>query len=115
MTQITGPHGAVVEIDPNDAKTAISKLKEMGYEVFVSHKRWMAGVPELHPMFGSFTIIKKLGGKPSPKGGTTTVTLTDATGTLLASGSAFCSQLDNFDRKLGTRIALGRALKEMIT
>lgn len=46
------------------------------------------------------------------RGGATVVNVTDPLG-YTKSGTALCSYKDQFNRKLGLRIALGRALKEL--
>ena len=46
-----------------------------------------------------------------PKGGQTTVYV--SRDGVFAEGIAVCSPRDNYDRKLGAQIALGRALKQM--
>lgn len=49
-----------------------------------------------------------------PRGGVTVARLTDdETGVILGHGEAWCSPWDNFNRKLGKTIALGRALKQL--
>lgn len=47
------------------------------------------------------------------KGGTTTVKLLNEAGDVLAEAEAVCSPLDNYNRKLGVTIALGRAQKKL--
>lgn len=46
-----------------------------------------------------------------PRGGETLVQVYDDDGQWLASGSAHCSDLDNYNKKLGRLIATGRAMK----
>jgi hypothetical protein len=113
---IRGNH-EVVDVDPTDEKTAITKLKLMGFKVFVSHRRWIDGQPvpaakDIAPAHTAFKI-KRTGFRPAPKGGATIVRITDADGAELASATAYCSLGDNFNRQRGTQIALGRAVKEL--
>jgi len=70
----------------------IEELKKMGYDVKVYHSH----------------------NKNQPKGGETKVSLKlPGYSWKNAIGHSVCSNKDNFNRKLGTRIALGRALKEL--
>lgn len=71
---------------------SVDDLRNLGYKVKVFHDR-----------------IKNKNGELSPKGGKTRVFLTDHNGNT-AEGIAKCSTLDGFSRKLGVRIAIGRAL-----
>jgi hypothetical protein len=50
---------------------------------------------------------------PHPRGGVTKVFIEDENGDVQASGTAFCSMADNFCRKIGRKIATGRALKRL--
>jgi hypothetical protein len=82
----------------------IAELREQGYEVDVNHVRKMSldmsrrdGVPTNY-------VIE-------PRGGATTVTLTK--GEKSVYGHAICSDRDNYNRKIGLAIALGRACKEL--
>lgn len=52
-------------------------------------------------------------GTPLGRGGFTTCSLVDAAGYVVAQGHAECHENDNFNRKLGRTIALGRALKDL--
>ena len=70
----------------------VKELKEMGWQVTVRHAR------------------RKIDGKPTPKGGTTSVVLVDDNNFSFF-GLANCSDRDTYDRKLGVKIALGRAMK----
>lgn len=113
MTRIIGLHGATAEVDPNDPQAAIKKLKDLGFAVYVSHKRQTVPQPYVRkyvpPM--SSHELKEEGLVPHPKGGATIVTI--AHGESAWKGAAYCNDLDNFNRKLGTRIALGRALEKV--
>jgi hypothetical protein len=50
---------------------------------------------------------------PSPKGGETIAKIFDPEGNEVMQGRATCSPLDPFNRSLGRKIALGRALKNL--
>ena len=75
-------------------KMTVKELRQMGYTVKVRHNRLYE--------FG------RIGYKS--KGGLTEVNIYYG-GALLAEGKARCSDNDNYDRKLGVAIALGRAIK----
>lgn len=71
----------------------IKELKEEGYEVRIRHARLRGKQHEL-----------------KPKGGLTYVYITDKENKTLGIGKSVCSREDNFNRKLGATIALGRAI-----
>ncbi len=48
----------------------------------------------------------------SAKGGNTTIEITTPEGLNLV-GTAQCSMMDNWDRKIGNQIALGRAISKL--
>lgn len=74
--------------------TTVQQLREDGYTVKVRHNR-----------------NTQLGVVVDPKGGSTEVRIEkDGIG---ANGEAVCSTKDNYSRKIGRNIALGRALKEL--
>ena len=83
----------------------VHDLRKRGFKVRVWHDRCYRE----KGMFGGLTL--------QSKGGATEVlvTLPDEVGVRTASavGIAECSPKDNFDRKRGVRIALGRALKQL--
>lgn len=62
---------------------------------------------------GTRQLLKKNNLTPSPRGGVTWVDLYDKHGRFIAEGRADCSEHDNYSRKLGRQIALGRALKKV--
>ena len=85
----------------------VKDLKERGYEVYVSHFRC---TPQSSLLFTTKELKDK--NKPiSAKGGLTYVTLKGPYFSITE--LAECSLKDNFSRKLGTTIALGRALKTL--
>lgn len=56
---------------------------------------------------------KRKGVKLLPFGGITFVDIEDENGVILSSGSAICSMLDGYNKKIGRMIATGRALKDL--
>lgn len=70
----------------------VKSLRQSGFKVRVLHRR---------------NLLQD--GTPSCKGGSTTVEITTPEGKDV-SGTAKCRQDERFDRKLGVKIALGRAL-----
>lgn len=92
-----------------------AEAKALGFDVFVRHERC-----EEYSGWAILTRHTALDiknghgrrGTVSSKGGTTIVILRRATGETI-DGYAYCSLLDNYNRKLGTTIALGRALKKL--
>lgn len=108
--------------NPNEA---IERLRYLGYNVDVRHTRFsekaietaLAERESRPPKFEG--KLDYDGSGISPKGGITQITISrkvSATdGVLcfwqkLVSGTAVCSPYDNFDKNLGMRIALGRAI-----
>lgn len=73
-----------------------------GYTVKFRHTRNKHG-QTINP--GSGTI--------SPRGGTTHAFVYDAERNLVATGYADCNEKDNYNKKIGRDISLGRALKEL--
>lgn len=74
----------------------VSDLRKLGYKVFVSHIR-VLNMEDQSPNFVAF-----------PRGGKTIVEIHTPDGVL--SGAAFCSLEDNYSKKTGVKIAIGRAL-----
>jgi hypothetical protein len=81
----------------------IKDLRRQGYKVRVIHCR---PVVEIIKFSG---ILKEV----SAKGGTTRIEITTPDKQHDAFGEAVCSNQDNFNRKTGNSIALGRALKQL--
>lgn len=73
----------------------IEELRKIGYKVRVHHHRKM-----------SLEGINSRGGK-------TVVEVTTPDGTTLV-GMSRCSRKENFDKRMGVRIALGRAMKSLV-
>ena len=116
-----------------NTKDAIDKLEEVGFRVHVRHERpvadWYDGRFEYTGLYMTKAELDASRGNGTTtndarfedKGGTTVVTIDDviAGGDLFVEGVAYCRPDDDrgpgdqFNRKLGTRIALGRALKQL--
>ncbi len=98
----------------------VATLRNLGFKVFVTHKRiWESGGPGLltkkeAAAKGLDTIRNTpfFSKKSCPHIAETIVAVYDKqTGDLLAKGVSQCGRKDTFNRKLGTSIALGRAIK----
>ena len=84
-------------------KIDVESLRRSGYKVRVHHHR-------------KLTRVAKLDGKAlvaAARGGRTVIEITTPDGETLI-GTARCSRKENFNKKLGVRIALGRALKGVV-
>jgi len=71
----------------------VEDIKQLGYKIRVFHDR-----------------TKNKDGSISPRGGSTTVEITDNHGHT-ALGKARCHERDNFVKRIGIMVAIGRALK----
>lgn len=94
----------------------MQKVAPEGSKIYVTHFRYTDGY-KLHPILKNPVLMpakeireSKLGFHS--KGGMTEVFVTLSDGRE-ALGHALCSRKDNFNRKIGRNIALGRALKEL--
>jgi hypothetical protein len=58
-------------------------------------------------------ITQSLNSELQPRGGITVADIFDSKGHLLVSASANCSTQDNYCKRIGRDIAVGRALKEL--
>jgi len=91
----------------------LARLRDLGFDVRVTHLRILEG-GTLAPM-----RVAKIGGlRIEPHGGETRVEILSAAGEtavsrILATGEARCSKRDNFCKRMGMQIALGRALKNL--
>lgn len=87
--------------------TTVQELRNNGYKVKVMHNRLYNGRfkwqrPNIDNQ--SFGCIID----PDPKGGSTHIIIDSPTGSRYE-GIAICSKEDNYHKKLGVRIALGRS------
>ena len=81
----------------------IKDLRQKEYKVRVMHTR-------------RYNTVHKISGPAvqlSARGGSTTIEITTPDGKSNVVGKAVCSVEDNFNRKLGNSIALGRALQQL--
>ncbi len=79
----------------------VKQLRQSGYKVRVLHTRNYKLVEHLD------NITKQV----TAKGGTTTIEITTPDGKNLT-GVAHCSNQDSYNKRLGVRIAIGRALSQ---
>ena len=90
--------------EETNSTLSIKNLRRRGWKVRVMHSR-------------HYFLKDRLDGKStevSPKGGITIIEITSPDKTINASGKAVCSDQDNYDRKVGNSIALGRAYKDAL-
>lgn len=83
---------------------SIKTLRQRGYKVRVIHDRKYT---KDNVFFG--VQHKRI----SPRGGLTTIELTTPDKKITVSGKAKCSIEDNYNKKVGNSIALGRAFKSL--
>ena len=95
-------------------KLTIRNLRRQGYKVRVLHFRNFI----LNSINSNLKITSSKGiiasyDKPLPKGGSTIIELTTPDKLQTVRGSAVCSVKENYNKKLGNSIALGRAYKKL--
>lgn len=78
-------------------QSTLNHLKQLGWRFEIHHNR---------PSYP--------GGELAPKGGITEVVVITPSG-LMVIGSARCSESDNYNKRIGTCIAAGRAYKTIVT
>lgn len=107
-------------------KEKIERLAKEGFTVDVRHGRLGRLHPALlerasgeePPMLNVETwtvqeLRERFGWAPHPRGGRTEVSITNTeTGEQVAFHIALCNPIDNYNKKLGVQIALGRALAQ---
>lgn len=97
--------------NPTNSRISVKNLRQGGFKVRVGHYRYtnikIINDPDMPILSSSFTEFQKPFGV-NPKGGKTTIELTKDG--IDAKGEAICCLEDNYNRKLGVKIALGRAL-----
>jgi hypothetical protein len=81
----------------------VKSLRQKGYKVRVFHSRLVVESEEDEITTRRF----------NERGGSTEVQIFNDTGSWVTTGNAVCSDKENYDRKKGVRIALGRALDKM--
>ena len=79
----------------------IKQLRQQGYKVRVRHSRYFRA-----KYAGDQATVHA-------RGGSTTIDITTPDKIHTVTGESFCSLEDNFNRKVGNQIALGRALKNL--
>jgi len=84
-------------------KHTIKSLRQAGYKVRVLHTRHLTSH---NKMSG---IVHEI----SNNGGSTTIEVTTPDQTRTVIGKAVCSLEDNFNRRVGNEIALGRAMQQL--
>lgn len=82
---------------------SIKNLRQSGWKVRVLHQRcyFLRG------------RLNETSAEVCAKGGLTEIQITSPDKKINASGKSICSDEDNFNRKVGNAIALGRAWKEV--
>lgn len=83
----------------------IKELESKGYKVDINHIRVVSELSEAQKKF------TKREYSLNSKGGITTAHIYDDFDKEISSGVAYCSMKDNYNKKLGALIALGRAKK----
>lgn len=81
----------------------IKQLRQTGWKVRVMHLR---NKDIFHSIDGEYPVVSNFGGS-------TTIEVTTPDGAITGIGKALCSNKDNFNRRLGNSIALGRALEHI--
>jgi hypothetical protein len=87
---------------------SLHDLEAIGCKVRISHLRKVENGSPIPDVTLPKGVAIKHGFTVKPKGGITTVTIQWPTG-YRSQGYAICSDQDNFSRKIGREIALGRA------
>lgn len=77
-------------------------FQNLGYEVEVTHERQLT-----HPPL----TMDQVAATTSPRGGKTTVEVLDKDHNVVASGVAVCSGKDNYNKRIGVAIAMGRLVQ----
>jgi hypothetical protein len=88
--------------EETNSTLSIKNLRRRGWKVRVLHQR-------------NYFLRDRFDGtssEVSAKGGVTEIQITSPDKMINVSGKAVCSEEDNYDRKVGNAIALGRAWKE---
>ena len=85
----------------------VEELRKAGYKVKVRHNR----VPKSGIKLDAGEALSPCGF--APKGGSTEVNIYDQQNELVTGYTAFCCPKDQYNRKIGKNIALGRALKQV--
>jgi hypothetical protein len=85
----------------------VQELRKQGFKVRVLHSRLYNGYHKWQ--VGDREHVKNYGPlDPDPKGGSTEIVIDSPTGEHYR-GTAICSRKENYNKKMGVRIALGRS------
>lgn len=90
----------------------VQDLRQNGYKVMVLHRRLYNGEYRSDannkpvPVINHGIVVYYI--EPDPKGGSTTVIIDSPCGKHFE-GRSICNKQDNYDKRLGVRIALGRS------
>lgn len=85
----------------------VQELRNKGFKVRVLHNRLYNGYHKWQ--VGDREHVKNYGPlDPDPKGGSTEIVIDSPTGAHYH-GTAICSRKENYNKKMGVRIALGRS------
>lgn len=90
----------------------VESLRKLNWKVRVTHKR-LYRTKNGPLILGRFELDQAL--EPDSKGGITIIEISRPDSDLRFTGVAECSLKDNFNRKTGVNIALGRAYKQLVT
>ena len=85
----------------------VQELRKQGFKVRVLHSRLYNGYHKWQ--VGDREHVKNYGPlDPDPKGGSTEIVIDSSTGEHYH-GTSICSKKENYNKKMGVRIALGRS------
>lgn len=87
--------------------TTVAQLRQEGWKVRVTHYRYSKFDNKLYRQDQFEKYARSI--SMAERGGRTEISLTSPSG-VSATGVAECSKKDNYNKKLGVRIALNRAL-----
>ena len=87
-------------------KYTIKQLRQRGYKVRVLHSRSTRAIANLDGSYRAELLAH---------GGSTTIEVTTPDKQITVSGKSLCSSKDNFNRRVGNEIALGRAIEQLKT
>ena len=85
----------------------VQQLRNAGYKVRVLHNRLYNGYHRWQVGARDHAVLSGVPIDPDSKGGSTQIIIDSPTGDHFE-GIAICSKQDNYDKKLGVKIALGR-------
>lgn len=98
----------------NISKVTVEQLRNQGLKVYVRHGRYY---DVNNHLVGPFTRMQAeqshMDRTIFPRGGVTDVEIYSPEGELLTAGHAVCSLNDQYSKRLGRQIAMGRALSQL--